>query len=294
MCSVYKICNFVLLVFLLSVESKLQLIFTDRPLQRIGARIYKKELLTNKFDDPKELAYDSATRNLYFMYMDDEIQNSGRAYVNVITKQAMKIKGIEKNKATAVDNENGDVYFGSENGLYKYDPIDNVARNIGLYNINILKLVIKYNEMYLIDANTHMLYKVYDNFRTVAKVDNMKTVIEFEVDNQSNIHYVAMCGLYCITKDHEIVKNKDLNLVYHFLIDEERTLGVKEDGIYNIDCKNGTAEKLADMDFFPRSIIYGDYGDIYYSTDNDIFRLRPVSSYLIYNIYGKRRSETDV
>lgn len=274
---------------MLIVGSEAQIIITDSPLERIGSRLYKKELLTSDFKDPKELAYDSSSRNLFFMYMDDEIQNSGRAFVNTITKQSKKIKGIEKNKATVVDSDTSDVYFGTENGLYKYDPLENIAVNIGLYNVNIMKLVIRNNEMYLLDANNHMIYKVLNKGTSTVKVGNMKTVMEFEVDNARNIHYVAMCGVFCMDrKDYGIVKNKDLTDVYHFIVDGNRTLGVTEDGIYEINCNNGTARKQADLVFIPRSIIFGDYGDVYYSISNSIFKLKPISSFIIYNVRRKK------
>lgn len=274
-------------LLLISVKAELRIYITDTPIQRIGGRIYKKELLTDKFSSPKELSYDSSSRNLFFMYMDDLLQNSGRAYVNVVTKQARKIEGIERNKATAVDTESGDVYFGSEDGLYKYDPLNNRAVNAGLlYNMNIMKLVLKNNGMYLLDGNNHMIYKVYNELTTAVTVGDMKTVIDFDVDNERNIHFVTMCGLFCAVNGQEIVKNQNLSLVYNFVMDEERSFGLTDDGLYEIHCRNGTANKVAELDFMPRSIIFGDYGDIFYSSDDSIYRLRPIS-YRVYKIHRK-------
>lgn len=280
-----KIDPIVLVVLtLVCVEARIRVYVTDTPIQKIGSRLYKKELLTDKFTDPKELAYDSATRNLFFMHMDDLIQNSGRAFVNIITKETMKVNGIAKNKATAVDQETGDVYFGSDNGLYKYDPLLGEAVNIGLYNMNILKIVIRNNEMYIIDANDHKIYKIFDRGSKAIRVGTMKSVLEFDVDYHKNIHYMSMCGVYCAINGAEIVKNKDLSTVYHFISDEYTTFGLTETGLYEIDCFNGTAKHVADLNFFPRSIIFGDYGDIFYSVDNNIYRLKPISSYTVYNV----------
>ncbi|CAH2098594.1 unnamed protein product [Euphydryas editha] len=276
------------LVITVYVNAKVTIYVTDTPIQRIGTRLYKQELLTNQFKDVKELTYDSATRNLYFMYMDDDIQNSGRAFVNIITKKAMKINGIKNNKATAVDSDTGEVYFGSDDGLYKYDPIANEAVNIGLYNMNIFKLVIRNNEMYLIDANNHMIYKIFDQGSRAVRVGDMKTVIEFDVDFKRNIHFVTMCGVYCAVDGIEVVKNKDLNVVYHFISDEYKTFGVTESGLYEIDCRNGTAKYVAYLDFFPRSIIFGDYGDIFYAVDDNIYILKPINSYFIYKFHKNK------
>lgn len=272
----------VLLIILISVEVKLELYITDSPIERIGGRFYKKELLTNEFVAPKELSYDSSSRNLFFMYMDDVIQNSGRAFINVVTKAAVKIKGIERNKATAVDPDTGEVYFGSDNGLYKYDPIDKKAVNVGLYNVNIMKIVIRNNEMYLIDANNHKLYKVYDEGARTVLIANYKTVMNFDVDSFGNVHFVTMCGLFCAVKRSEVVKNKDLPTAYHFIVGEDKTYAIYDDGLYNIDCLNGTAERVADLHFDPRSIIFGDYGDVFYTEDDNIFMLKPIRSYLLY------------
>lgn len=270
------------------VNAKISIYVTDTPIQRIGTRLYKQELLTNEFKDVKELAYDSATRNLYFMYMDDAIQNSGRAFINVITKRAMKINGIRNNKATAVDTDTGEVYFGSDDGLYKYEPIANEAINVGLYNMNIFKLVIRNNEMYLIDANNHMIYKIFDQGLKAVRVGDMKTVIEFNVDFKRNIHFVTMCGVFCAVDGVEVVKNRDLSVVYQFISDEDKTFGVTEDGLYEIDCRNGTANQVAYLDFLPRSIIFGDYGDIFYAIDNNIYRLKPINSYFIYKFHKNK------
>lgn len=278
---------YLVLLFFMSVEAKFVIVLTDLPLQRIGQRIYKKELLSNQFQDPKELSYDSSSRNLFFMYMDDNVQNSGRAFINVITKEFKKVAGIERNKAVAVDPDTGEVYFGSDDGLYKYDPIDNKAFKIGLYNMNIAKLVIRNNEMYILDANNHMIYKVFGEGSTAVKAIHLKTVMEFQVDNQKNLHVVTMCGVYCVVNGHEIVKNDDLNVVYNFIVDDNKTIGVTENALYDIDCANGTANKIADLDFIPRSMIYGDYGDIYYALDNNIYRLRPVHSYRVYNVHRR-------
>uniref|UniRef100_A0A2A4K8W2 Ommochrome-binding protein n=1 Tax=Heliothis virescens TaxID=7102 RepID=A0A2A4K8W2_HELVI len=272
---------------LMCVDAKLTIYLTDTPITRIGTRIYRKELLTNAYQSPKELAYDSSSRNLFFMYMDDVAQNSRRAYVNVVTKQTNKIEGIGRNKATAVDSESGDVYFGSDDGLYKYDPLNNVATNIGLYNMNIFKIVIRNNEMYLIDANDHMLYKIFNEGQTAIRVGNMKTVMEFDVDNEKNIHIVTMCGVFCAYNGQEVVKNRDLRVVYNFFIEGDKTFGLSDDGIHEINCFNGTARRVASIDFIPTSMIFGDYGDIFYSIDNDIYRLRPINSYHIYNIRSK-------
>ncbi|XP_013194807.2 ommochrome-binding protein [Amyelois transitella] len=271
-----------IILLLVSAGATQEIYLSEEPIDRIGGRLYKKELLTNKFDSPKELAYDSSSRNLFFMYMDDNLKNSGRAYINVVTKRAVKIEGIATNKATAVDTETGEVYFGSENGLYKYDPLSNRATNIGLYNMNIMKIVIRNNVIYIIDANNHRIYKLYNEGQTAVLVGDMKTVIDFEVDNKRNVHFVTMCGLFCFTKDGDIVKNVDLSRVYNFIVGEEKTYGVAENGLYNINCVNGTAEKIADLHFDPRSIIFGDYGDVFYSEDNNIYRLKPVSAYFLY------------
>lgn len=272
-------------VIVLSVEDKLQVYTTEGPVYKIGSRYYKKELLTNEYDGPKELAYDSSSRRLYFMYMDDEIQNSGRAYVNVVTKISGKIPGIHNNKATAVDSSSGEVYFGSEDGLYKYDPLDNVAINIGLYNMNIFQLVVRDNAIYFIDANDHNLYKVVNNNTTAVKVGNMGNMIIFDIDNEGNVHFVSLCGLYCAVGGQEIVKNKDLSFVYHFVVDGIKTYGIRDSSVYELNCENGTAVKIADLGFDPRSFTYGDYGDIYYSVDNDIYRLKPIQSYVVYILY---------
>ncbi|XP_073965785.1 uncharacterized protein [Choristoneura fumiferana] len=273
-----------ILLCLVCIEAKLTIFVSDDPVQQIGSRFYKKILLTNKYQDPKELSYDSASRNLFFSHMDDDLQNSGRAYVNVITKNTKKIDGISRNKATAVDADTSDVFFGSEDGLYEYNAVSNSATLIGLYNVNILKLVIRNNEMYLIDANNHMIYKVKNHSKTV-KVGEWKTVMEFEVDYKRNIHFVNMCGLFCVPEGSDVaVKNTALPLVYHFISDEQKTFGVTLDGIYEIDCNNGTAVKVANIDFYLRSITFGDYGDIYYSTDDSIYRLKPINSYVLYNI----------
>ncbi|XP_028161262.1 uncharacterized protein LOC114353440 [Ostrinia furnacalis] len=276
------------IVFLLiSVKAELRIYISDSPIQRIGARIYKKELLTDKYSSPKELAYDSSSRNLFFMYMDDVIQDSGRAYVNVVTKQTGKIKGITKNKATAVDLDSGDVYFGSEDGLYKYDAINKEANSIGLYNLNIMKLVVKNNEMYLLDGNDHMIYKVFNQGTTAVKIGGVTTVMEFDVDYQRNVHFVTMCGLFCAVKGQEVVKNTVLSLVYNFIIDEGKTFGLNDEGLHEINCVNGTARKVAELDFVPRSIVFGDYGDIFYAVDDSIYRLRPVHSYQVYKLHRK-------
>ncbi|XP_075987713.1 ommochrome-binding protein-like [Anticarsia gemmatalis] len=277
----------IFVVLLVCVNAKVTIYLTNTPIEKIGTRLYRKELLTNDYESPKELVYDSSSRNLFFMYMDRYLQNSGRAFVNIVTKQSRTIDGIVRNKATAVDAETGEVYFGSDDGLYKYDPINNTAVNIGLYNMNIYKLIVRNNEMYLIDANDHMLYKVFNEGETAVKIGNLKTVMEFEVDNNKNVHLVTMCGVFCAYKSHEVIKNKDLSVVYHFFVEDDKTFGLAEDGIYDIDCWNGTARKIANLGFFPSSMIFGDYGDIFYSIDNSIYRLRPISSYHIYNIRKK-------
>lgn len=282
-----KMTNQIIFAALLLCVDARTIILTDTPIEKIGTRLYRKELLTNDFQSPKELAYDSSSRNLFFMYMDDDAQNSRRAYINVVTKQAIKIEGITKNKATAVDPDTSEVYFGSDDGLYKYDPLNNVATNIGLYNMNIFKIIIRNNEMYLIDANDHMIYKIFNEGKTAVKVGNMKTVMEFEVDNEKNVHLVTMCGVFCAYKSQEVVKNKDLRVVYHFIVEGDKTYGLADDGIHEIDCLNGTAKKIANIGFFPASMIFGDYGDIFYSVENDIYRLRPINSYQIYHIRRK-------
>ncbi|XP_068624529.1 ommochrome-binding protein-like [Battus philenor] len=283
-----KYITYILLFVIVNIESKVVLLLTDGPIQRIGPRIYKKEILTNEYKDPNELAYDSSTRNLFFMYMDDILQNSGRAVVNVVTKETKKIEGISRNKATAVDPDTGDTYFGSDDGLYIYDPLTNTARNIGLYNVNIFKIVIRDNKIYLIDANNHMIYKVHRG-NSVIKFGNVKTVIDFEIDGDNNVHFLTMCGLYCAVNSDEIIKNVDVNFATNFIVDGKRTYAITDDGIREIDCRNGTATKVADLSFTPRSIVFGDYGDIYYSENDSIYKLKPITSYRLYNVPKKKR-----
>lgn len=183
----YLIFYTVLTYNILNINGRVTIYLTDMPIEKIGSRLYKRELLTDQFQSPKELTYDSSSRNLFFMYMDDVIQNSGRAYINVVTKRAMKIDGIERNKAVAVDPDTSDIYFGSDDGLYKYDPVANKAHNIGLYNVNIMKIVVRNNEIYVLDANNHGIYKVFNAGKTTVRVGDMKTVMEFDVDDQSTM-----------------------------------------------------------------------------------------------------------
>lgn len=281
----YLIFYTVLTYNILNINGRVTIYLTDMPIEKIGSRLYKRELLTDQFQSPKELTYDSSSRNLFFMYMDDVIQNSGRAYINVVTKRAMKIDGIERNKAVAVDPDTSDIYFGSDDGLYKYDPVANKAHNIGLYNVNIMKIVVRNNEIYVLDANNHGIYKVFNAGKTTVRVGDMKTVMEFDVDDHKNIHFVTMCGVYCAVEGHVVVKNLNLSVVYNFIVDDDYTYGVTENGIYDIDCANGTAKRVADLNFLPRGITFGDYGDIFYSIEDSIYRLKPVSSYVVYNVH---------
>jgi hypothetical protein len=282
-----------LMCLLISANAEMRIYLMDTPIQRIGSRIYRRELLTDQYTSPKELAYDSSSRNLYFMYMDDVVQNSRRAYVNIVTKQTGIIQGIEKNKAVAVDFETSDVFFGSEDGLYKLDRISNVATNIGLYNMNIMKLVIRNNEMYLLDANgnNHMIYKVYNEGMSAVKIGHLLTVVDFELDYQRNIHVLTLCGVYCAVRGQEVIKNKDLTMVNNFIVDEAKTFGLNDSGLFEIDCLNGTAKKVAELDFSPRSIVFGDYGDILYSVDHHIYRLKPINSYLVYKLHPHNKQD---
>lgn len=278
-------------MIIISIEAKFEVYSIDDPILKIGSRYYKKELLTNEYDEPKELAYESSSRQLYFMYMDETIQNTGRAYVNVITKETRKITGIQNNKATAVDTSSGDVYFGSEDGLYKYEPIENIAVNIGLYNMNILKLVIRDNAIYFIDANDHNLYKVFNNGARAVKVGSMGNLILFDIDHERNVHFFSLCGVYCAVKGQEIVKYNNLSSVDHFIVDGSKTYGISENNVYELNCINGTAVKIAKLDFFPRGFTYGDYGDIYYSENNDVYKLKPIHSYVVYVLYKGNGSQ---
>ncbi|XP_063370485.1 uncharacterized protein LOC134658778 [Cydia amplana] len=280
--------NYIFAIFLFCVEAKVTKYVSNVPIRQIGSRFYREELLTDKFQDPRELTYDSSSRHLFFTYMDDELQNSGRGHVNVVTKETKKIVGIARNKAIGVDLDTGDVYFGSDDGLYKFDPVFNNATLIGLYNINIMKIVIRNNEIYVLDANNHGIYKV-KNTRKANKVGEWKTVMVFDVDYSNNLHFVNICGLFCVPNGaEEAVKNENLPLVYHFLIDEQKTFGITLDSLYEIDCQNGTARKVADIDFYIRSITFGDYGDIYYSTDVGLFRLKPINHYVMFDIKRSR------
>lgn len=270
-----------ILIIIDTTEGRITLFYTEDPIQRIGPRLYKKELLTDQYKDPKELAYDSSTRNLFFMHLDEALQNSGRAYINVVTRIGRKIEGIKENKATAVDCDTNTVYFGSRDGLYIYDSNSNRARNVGLYNVNVYKLVVRDGQMYLIDANDHMIYTVVNGSK-VRRFGNVKTVIDFEIDGRGNVYFVTMCGVYCAVGGGEIVKN-ELNFAYNFIVDGEKTYAVS-DGLYQIECETGGAVKISDLDFNPRSLVFGDYGEIYYSEDDSIYRLTPVSSYLEYNL----------
>ncbi|CAH2061751.1 unnamed protein product, partial [Iphiclides podalirius] len=278
---------YAILIALCQVQGQLTVYLTDAPVQRIGPRLYKKELLTSQYRDPIELAYDSATRNLFFMYMDEALQNSGRAYVNVVTKRSAKVDGIRENKATAVDPEAGVVYFGSRDGLYVYDPVENRARNVGLYNVDVFKLVVRDNRMYLIDANDHMIYKV--SGANAVRLGKAKTVIDFEIDGKGNVHFATICGVYCAVGGDEIVKNSDLSVSYIFIVDGERTYSIAEGALYELDCAKGAAAKIADLDFSPRSLVFGDYGDIYYSEGDNIYRLKPITSYVMYKLHKKKR-----
>lgn len=279
-----------LLVFILtsSIKARVSIVITDYPLVQFLGRIYKKHLLTDQYNNPKELHYDAKSQNLYFMYMDDRIQNSGRAFVNVVTKESQKIKGIVNNKAVAVNTVTGAAYFGSENGLYKYDPEQNEAKNVALYNINITKLVIKNNVTYLLDANNHKLYKVFEDGLVAIKIADWKGVIDFQVDNDDNIYFVTVCGVFCALKGHETIRNDELKNVNHFVIDGDRTLAFTDDNVYEVNCKDGSAEKIANLDFFPSSLLMDDDGDIFYSEDDNIFHLKPLIKYVVYNIRQRR------
>lgn len=268
-------------------NEKIKIFITDHPIIQFGGKMYKKELITDKFYSPNELDYDKFSRNLFFTYMDENIQNSGRAIINVVTKKTHKIKGIQNNKAVAVDPDTGEVYFGNERGLYKYDRNKHEATNIALFNVNVYKLVIRHNEMYLIDANNHMLYKVFDEGNIIVKVGDWKTIMNFEIDNDKNIHFVNMCGVFCAVKGHEAVNNKDISVAYHFIINDNEVLAVTDDGIYEVNCVNGTAIRTGSISFIPHSITTGDNGEMFYSLDDGIFRLKPINSYFIYNIRRK-------
>ncbi|GBP39020.1 Ommochrome-binding protein [Eumeta japonica] len=277
----------VLLIFAVHEVRGKSIFVADDYVVRIGSRLYRRELLTSLYSGAKELAYDPLSRRLYFMHMDPLIQNSGRAFVNIDTMTHGKIDGIRYNKATAVDERTGDVYFGSENGLYKYDSGSNTAVDIGLYNINILKLVIRNGEMYLIDADDHMLYRVMDNATAVTKVGEWKTVMQFDVDNGKNCHFVNMSGVFCARNRYEVNKI-DIDTVHHYIVEKDYALAINWDTIYKIDCDNGTAERIGQLYFAPSSIVLGNDGDIMYSIDDEIYLLRPMTHYYLYVI--RRRS----
>jgi hypothetical protein len=238
---------------------------------------HEKDIIKEDLDRPYMLDVDYSTNTLYFSYsmkQDDDVFRTAK--IELDSKEFSEID-IINGFAQSVDEENNDVYIGSNDGIYKYDHDTNTAEFIGQRGSDIWTIFYK-DVLYYSEFPSQFLYTLING--TVVRFKDLEDtkVDHFIIDNEDVMFYTNSSGLYSQkmgTKDaifyeefpnvgpRGITTDKNGN-VYICL----------RDGIYAVDKKDTSLKKTVDVDdcfglAFDKDdrIIYADW--------KSIIRLKP-------------------
>ncbi|CAH2987395.1 unnamed protein product [Chilo suppressalis] len=243
----------------------------------INNTYYEKETIKTDLDRPYLLAVDYSTNTLYFSYSmkeNEDIFKSARIELDTNTLSDID---IVNGFAQTVDQENNDVFIGSNDGIYKYDHDTNQVEFIGQRGSDIwaifFKEVIYYSEfpsqfLYTLSNGTAVRFKDLED----TKVDH------FLIDNNETMFYTNSTGLFSQKKG-----TKDASLIEEFPHNAPRGMTTNQngdvyvclrDGIYEVDKSELNLKKTIDVDDC-FGIAFDKSNNIIYADWKSLVRLKP-------------------
>ncbi|XP_059054482.1 ommochrome-binding protein-like isoform X2 [Achroia grisella] len=164
----------------------------------IDGVLYEKEILKADLIRPSLLTVDRNTNMLYFSFLsDDENEcNYKSAKIDLNTKQFTITDVIKEGYAHAIDQKTGQVYVGSDDGIYKYDPITKNTELIGAKGCNILSIYYKDLLYFTKLDKLRFLHTITDG--ETSRYDELQDleVENFLIDNEDVMFFVNENGLY--------------------------------------------------------------------------------------------------
>lgn len=215
--------------------------------------------------------FDRKTGDIYFSHVSrsDDFDNREIMACNIKEETCRSVEGISGGFAVAYDKDNDELFFGGNDGVYKYNFSEKVARRIGVNGKAVYDVEISGNYFFYVVYPKKELYVVKD-----LDFKHPKKFIDAEVENvlltkSFNLYLSNITALYKIEPPHSPDKKPVvINDQFHVRQLVKKINGnvyiCTFEGIYETKENSRKAVKVCDLDkpfgmaFYESMILYSD------------------------------------
>ncbi|CAK1556244.1 unnamed protein product [Leptosia nina] len=220
----------------------------------LSTNVLKKQVMLEDVNVPYKFSIDRARNKLFFCINADEFcdQSFRSAILDLDTGVASVVPSIRNGFASAVDNENGAVFLGGSDGIFKYNYSSNdIDKSPIIGQVDVFDMKFK-DYLYFIDTFNLDLYLLKDEKKlAVASIDD------------HGIQHFTFAGNYLILSNSNGLYYLDIEncefgpVWFSNTVDNVRGLStdindvpylVARDGIYSVHVDNMEVTKLISLD----------------------------------------------
>lgn len=247
----------------------------------IRDKFHRKQVLGMGLNRPYQLSYDQTEHRVYFSYNVGK-DNEDSFEIGYLIKghhEHRVLKTVENGFATAIDNKNGILYIGSNEGIFKKHLKTNgseVERVITKHDV--WDIFFK-DHLYFITYPAQHLYKIItEKDKKIAEREKHihEKIYQFAIDGDNDIYITNDTGLYRI-------KNGTKDRVWYEGPTVYRAIEINNKGIAHFSAQNAiyvpnktnhSLEKIAHIkNLF--GITFDSDDNIIYSDPHEIVKLLP-------------------
>lgn len=266
-----------LLCFLINIsllpDSKSSIRYCDFTTSDRSKYCYAKEILLAITHSPNQLAVDKSSNTLYFSF-DMGQGDFVPAVFNMDNKKLTVLNGVRDAFALASD-DSSNIYFGGNNGIYRYEKQS--LKQLNIKNLDIWWLYIRNNIYFIKFPNLEAHY--YKNM-TVKELPELKgkVVHQFVLDKQGNVFFINGSGLYGVRRGrHRDIMLRDNPKFLGMATDNNGDVYVcSEDGIYVVSKMVIKVKKIVNVQGV-LGLTFDKLNNIVYTNAYEIVRLVPMT-----------------
>ncbi|KOB72012.1 Uncharacterized protein OBRU01_13167 [Operophtera brumata] len=211
---------------------------------------YSKTRIMDEHRFSGQLAIDR-TENIVYFHYEDSKSTDHTAGFDLDDIKFKVIPNIDFSFARAVDQKTRDVYIGGAQGIYKYNPIENVTSQFGLFANTIWHMQFK-NKIYYTIFKTKGLFTI-DNNTSKAVLLSDYTIDDFIIDHREDIYFVSQGKIYRLKKGGNSA-TLFANDIYSLAIDKDEVAHFVHSGKRGLYKLDETSDDLIEIGAFASGV----------------------------------------
>ncbi|KOB77633.1 Uncharacterized protein OBRU01_03134 [Operophtera brumata] len=254
---------------------------------KLGHEYFKRQLIATIDGYPTGIVIDSRTDNIFFILHKRNYTKG----IHLLKHGSLGIKELPVSddlvgQCVAIDDTNGMVYIGTNQGLVTYDYSRTEItgeRPIGDDDIRNIFIDQSDNQMYITTGSSHEIFKFINGSAAVKRYEKIPRAYSFVLDAKGNVFYEYVDGrMYFFSTDYyEPVQYKgftrELKYILQMNVNDEAIVAVKG-SLFKLTTKSMLPQKIGQLGFKITGMAFDTKNNMVVGTKGKLYKYNPIDT----------------